>query len=386
MAEYVPDDRDELFEPSADVAALFAEVERQLIAAVGARAAAAIESGEDMVAALRTAGLEALAARLVAVLRDTAPEAITVALAAAAQAGAQAAVVEMTTAVGVSAAVAGVVALRVRAPEFLRREMNGVVNAVTARILRFPDDVYRRAVAQQAADVLLGEATTQQAQARAWQQLAGQGVTGFTDTAGRRWNAASYVEMATRTATRRAWDAEHEATILSNGVELVSIVAGNDGCKECMRWTGKVLRLNDGPTGRLKVPSMAGDGDVTVTVVATLSEARRQGWQHPNCRCRTVAYLPGLSVVADATTYDPVLEGQRERLRLLERRVRAAKAQEASGLTPQARAKAKARRLDLSRQIAAHVAETGLNRKRRREQIDLGARLGGLVRRARGAA
>src|SRR5699024_2406909 len=85
------------------------------------------------------------------------------------------------------------------------QDLHNRFDDVTKRILRWPEDAYRDVIAQTTPGLLLGMDTGRQAQARAWRELRRRGVTGFTDKAGRRWNLATYVEMATRTASHRAF-------------------------------------------------------------------------------------------------------------------------------------------------------------------------------------
>jgi len=259
----------------------------------------------------------------------------------------------------------------------LTAELTSGLQDVTRRILRWPDDVYRLAVAQSATDLLLGlgKATQRSAQVAAWQRIVSEGVKGFTDTAGRRWNLASYAEMATRTSVRRAWDIQHETTMKTSNISLCTIVVGSGACKACADQAGKIFRLDAGPTGRIKAPSSVDPTKtVTVNVQGTLDDARSHGWRHPNCRCRPVAYLPGLSLVEDVTTYDPQAEADRARLRGLERDVRQAKAQAASAVSPEQRNAEQARVRALQGQIRDHTKATGLARQPNREQLDLGNR------------
>jgi predicted amidohydrolase YtcJ len=83
------------------------------------------------------------------------------------------------------------------------------LDAAAVRITRFADDAYRAAVVSGAVTQALDNATPVEAAAQAWRELSAKGITGFTDKSGRNWNLASYVEMATRTATQRAYNASH---------------------------------------------------------------------------------------------------------------------------------------------------------------------------------
>lgn len=377
MARLVLDDRDALDRAAADLAGMFADAELSLQRALALQVRAGLEQDpEDVLRHIRLTALRDDARAVVDRLLDATPAEVAAVLEHAARGGAAAALTELSALAGVpnlgavTAAAPGTFAAQA-----LTLDLVSTFEDVTRRILRWPDDLYRTAVAGPTSELLLGLGrTTHTAQAAAWQRLIAGGVTGFVDRANRRWNLATYVEMATRTAARRAWGAQHEQTMLEHGMDLVSVVAGFDGCDRCLEWAGRILRLTPGPTGRVRVGRADGPGDVTVEIAGTLEQARDAGWQHPNCRCRTVAYLPGLSVIEDATTYDPELEEQRERLRALEREVRKAKVDEASAVTPEQERAARRHRLDLQGRIREHVAETGLNRKRYREQTNLGRR------------
>lgn len=376
MAKWVADDRDWLDLAAADIAGMFAEAELRLVKVLALQARSGLANHpDDMTKALRLAELRDAARTVATRLQEATPAEVDAIIHAAANQGTATALRELAALAGVTDLTAVTTPLGAQAAQALVMDLTSKFDDVTRRILRWPDDIYRQAVAGSTTDLLLGlGATTQTAQARAWQQLISQGVTGFIDKADRKWNLATYVEMATRTASRRAWSDQHLQTMQDYGMDLVSIVVGSDACRPCSEWAGKVLRSRPGATGVILVDRVDGPGQIQVDVAGTLDDAREQGWSHPNCRCRPVAYLPGLSVVADATTYDPYLEGEREQLRALEREVRKAKVDEAASVDDVQLREARRRRLELQGRIRAHVADTGLVRKRYREQISLGRR------------
>lgn len=374
----VLDDRDALDKAAAELAALFAQAELDLRRALALQVRLGlVRDPGDVLRHLHLARLRADTATIVARLLDATPAQVDRILVAAARDGAGTALRELSRLAGV----ADITAVLPAAPgalaaQALTLDLVSTFEDVTRRILRWPDDVYRRAVAGPTSELLLGLGqTTHTAQAKAWQRLIAAGPTSFVDKAGRRWKLHTYVEMATRTAARRAWGTLHEQTMLDHGIDLVSVVVGSDACQKCAQWAGRILRINPGPVGRLELPRVDGPGTVVVDVHGTLDSARDQGWQHPNCRCRPVAYLPGLPATVDATTYDEDLEEQREKLRALEREVREAKVEEASAVTDAQKTEARSRVRALQAQIREHVAQTGLNRKRYREQTSLGRRI-----------
>jgi hypothetical protein len=260
----------------------------------------------------------------------------------------------------------------------LVEDLQSTLEDASKRVLRWGDDVYRAAVSQSTTDLLLGLGTTQTAQQVAWQRLVSNGTTTFRDVTGRRWNLASYVEMATRTASRRAWDVQHTDTMRESGVELCTIAVGSGSCARCASVSGKIYGIDNGPSGTVFTTNFIG-GKTHVDVAGSLDDARAAGWRHPNCRCRVVAYMPGLSAVSDETTYDPQAEADRARLRDLERQTRASKGDAAASVSPQAKRAADLRTRELQGKIREHTARTGLARLPYREQINLGHKPGGAM-------
>ncbi|WP_291280017.1 phage minor capsid protein [Galactobacter sp.] len=247
-------------------------------------------------------------------------------------------------------------------------DLTNSMDDVTRRLLRFPDDLYRRAIAQSTTRNLLVGTGQQPAQAAAWRALVRDGVTGFTDKAGRRWNLATYTEMASRTATIRAYRAQNEHTMQANGINMVRVVGGNDMCHLCGPWANRTLSLDGTPAGDYPMLSAVEDRMVTMHVAGTIDQARDQGWGHPNCRCTTVCVLPGVEPAIQGPTYSPDMEQERDRLRALERRVRRLKREDLLDNDPTIRK----RIAQTQEQIREHVEATGLKRQRRREQLNLG--------------
>jgi hypothetical protein len=286
VARWVPDDRVTFDRPAADIASMFADAEVRLTRMAAAQIGAGLDAGQAPATALRLRELADTARQMAAALRQAWPDEVDRLMTIAAETGAAAALQELSGLAGapdVTATTATSGLPGSLAAQLATADLTSALEQVTARILRYPDDIYRRAVGQSVTDVLLGLGTNRSAQARAWQKLVSQGVTGFVDVAGRRWNLATYVEMATRTAARRAWNDQHTATMTEHGIDLVSIAVGSDACQKCATWSGKVLRTDGGPVGPIEVQSVVGEAPVTVNVDGTLDEARAAGWNHPNC-------------------------------------------------------------------------------------------------------
>lgn len=241
------------------------------------------------------------------------------------------------------------------------------------RITRWAEDAYREVIGRASADVLLGTATRRAAAQRAWEQLLVQGITGFTDRAGRNWNLASYVEMATRSTVAQAAVEGHLDRLAAAGLDLVIVSDAPGECAICRIWEGKVLSRIGAPGPRtVQVPHTVRRGQtVTVHIAGTVAEAILAGLMHPNCRHSLSSYLPGMTKIPTHTA-DPQGDADRQQLRHLERQLRSWKLREEAVIDPAAHAKAKAKVREYQQRIRDHVAVTGLIRQPHREQINLG--------------
>jgi hypothetical protein len=240
------------------------------------------------------------------------------------------------------------------------------------QILRWALDTYREVIARTTPDILLGTKTRLRGAQTAWEQLLGQGVTGFVDKSGRRWQLASYVEMATRTATAQAAVQAHLDRLGDAGIDLVIVSNAPQECKRCRPWEGKVLARN-GPGGErtVELPHAIHDTrTVTVDVAGSVEEAVAAGLMHPNCRHSLSAYLAGVTK-SPTDTEDPEGDEARQKLRALERDVRKAKTQAAAVIDPAARPTFEAAVRAKQAEIRDHIANapTDLFRQPQREQI-----------------
>ena len=259
----------------------------------------------------------------------------------------------------------------------LAQELAATLAGAARTIPRFADDAYAAATLGGALSGVVdlpGRLSPAEAQARAWADLTSKGVAGFTDRAGRRWNLASYVEMAVRTATQQAYNASHLDRMTRAGLAYFTISATARPCPLCGPWEGKVLTVTGG-AGVATEPHSAGEGGpVTFHVDATLAEAEAAGLMHPNCRHTLVPFLPGVTRLTASTWGDADEAKYRatQRLRYLERRVRAARLQLAGALTPAQ--ESEARSLVRTRAAAARAFADGhgLVNRPRRQRIDLG--------------
>ena len=237
------------------------------------------------------------------------------------------------------------------------------------RITRYPQDAYQRIIALHSPNTLLGVTTSRQQQAAAVQRFLAEGIPSFIDRSDRRWTIGAYAEMAGRTSVNRAYNDAGIWRMQQSGVGLVTVVRGLDSCRKCAAWAGKILSTDGTPPGPVTLPHATSDGTVTVNVAATVDGARNAGWGHPNCRCRLVPYLPGLTVPQADTTYDEVAEKERAEQRRLEREIRAAKRREATALTDTDRARAARDVRAAQADMREFIGQTGRIRQSYREQL-----------------
>ncbi|MFI6909889.1 phage minor capsid protein [Nonomuraea sp. NPDC050394] len=250
----------------------------------------------------------------------------------------------------------------------LARELALTLRSTHTQILRWSLDVYREVIARAALpDVLVGVQTRRQAAQHAWESFLDKGITGFTDTAGRRWELASYVEMAVRTGTHQAMRQGHMDRLVDAGEDLVIVSDSPRECELCRPWERRVLSLS-GQTGRvLREDEIVDDRIIAVNVVP-IAVARAAGLFHPNCTHSTSLYLPGVTRV-DNAVHDPDGYEAKQRQRAIERHIRKWKRRSAGALDPLAKRRADTKVREWQTALRAHIDEHGLKRLRYREQI-----------------
>jgi hypothetical protein len=242
-----------------------------------------------------------------------------------------------------------------------------------SNVLRHVLDVYRAVIADATSVSVAGGQTRRQAAQWAYQRFLDQGITSFTDSRGRVWRLSSYVEMAVRTVTQRAAIQGQVDRSLRLGISTVIVSNESQECERCRPYEGLVLRIDDGPTGRVEMKSYISDEMVTVDIKATLDEARSKGFQHPNCRHGVRSYLPGVTRKPKRPTADPDGDKARQRQRAIEREIRKWKERELGALDPVAKATAAAKVRTWQTTMRDHLkANPALKRLPYREQIGAG--------------
>lgn len=196
-----------------------------------------------------------------------------------------------------------------RAAQAIRDDLTSELDDVRFRLTRLDDDVYKEIAPKFAIGQVEG-ATPQEAQAAAWRAFIQKGVTGFTDKSGRDWQLSSYVEMAVRTATTRAYNAAQVAEIQDHGGNLVFVSDDGHPCPLCFPWQNVVLAI---------VP----DGKHP-----TVADATEAGLFHPNCKHHVARFQPGVTVLPPRGEWTPDMQAAydaTQKQRAIERRIRAAK-------------------------------------------------------------
>ncbi|PRA13350.1 hypothetical protein CQ010_01505 [Arthrobacter sp. MYb211] len=355
-----------------DIVTMYAEAEADLLRAIQVELLTGDNTPglEEMY--LRMGKLRQAAREIVEGLETRMPEVVDGIMSTAIEGGRQA-VVNQLSALGITADI-GIVAGTVTgsvAATFVKVDLVNKLSDLHNRILRYPDDVYQKVVGRNVTSAILGTSTNRQSQQASWREFLSEGVYGFVDKSGRNWNLATYTEMASRTAIMRAWDEAHNSQMGTYGMDLVTPIVRQDACDRCARWAGKIMAIK-GVAGDQQMEHATNDGEfINVHVDSTVEAAREDGFKHPNCVCVLVAYLPGLSVPADAVKHDPELEKNREDLRAAERAVRKAK-RELALATPLEEAAYRSDLNEARAKIRDIVKNTPQLRKRYREQLNLG--------------
>ncbi|GIW91721.1 MAG: hypothetical protein KatS3mg109_2153 [Pirellulaceae bacterium] len=187
----------------------------------------------------------------------------------------------------------------------LTRAVFGELRDARLQILRSVEDIFRAIIEEVSFGVVTGVETRKEIAASALAKFAQDGITAFVDAAGRRWDIASYVEMATRTAAQQAFREGRIRAIVDSGDDLAVIRSAPSRCPNCSAWRNKVLSISG-----------------TDPKYPPLQRALDGGVFHPNCRCTINKYIPGLTRLDVDERVDNYYDAEQEQRRL-ERELRA---------------------------------------------------------------
>ena len=252
----------------------------------------------------------------------------------------------------------------------LARELTSAINSATPGILRAVDDVYREVVADAVGSRLAGGEFQREAVQRSLQRFLGEGIKTVQTSRGR-MGIGDYVHMAVRTGTAKASLQGQFDTMSANGLDLIIVSPGPRACGICDKWARLILTTNK-TTKRKPDTSLTTGRAVVVKVDGTLAEARLAGVFHPNCRCSSKTYLPGVTKPEELQRPPWDAEGYaaQQVQRSAERGIRKAKTSQAIALTPEGSTRAAQRVKDGQAVLRAHLAANpALKRQSKNEAI-----------------
>lgn len=187
-------------------------------------------------------------------------------------------------------------------------------------------DQAQRALNEETGAVVMGTKSRQQAVRAAVKRMATNGLTGFTDAAGRNWSAQAYVQMDIQST---AANAAREAVTQRNaeyGNNLISVSAHSGARPKCYPYQGKVYST-DGTSG--EVEDLNGR-KIKYTPLTDTSYGEPDGLFGINCHHMPSPFLPGLSLLRNKPE-PKASNDERYKLtqeqRYMERKVRAYKTQ-----------------------------------------------------------
>ncbi len=243
-------------------------------------------------------------------------------------------------------------------------EASNMITKTSHIIARNVPDIFATIQAEVSVGVLTGVETRRQIAQRMLNRLADNGITSFVDKAGRKWEMASYAEMATRTVTARAAIQGHIDRQIEAGRDLVIVSDHSGSCPVCRPWEGKVLSITGNTPGYI-----------------SLSTAQSRGLFHPNCRHTITGYIEGLTNPEPPKSDSKIYEYEQKQ-RYNERQIRRWKRRKVAAITPQEQQKAtKAIRIYQAKQrqlLKDFENEFGMTLRRKYDRESITNRMGKL--------
>lgn len=246
----------------------------------------------------------------------------------------------------------------------LRESVKNDLRTAETATLRMTEDVYRKTIFNAQVYANTGAGTLWQAVDMATKSFLAAGIGAVRYKNGRQVNAASYAEMAIRTANKRAYLTGEGAMRQAWGVSLVIVTRRGTGCPYCVKWQGRVYVDDVWSGGRP-------DGRHPL-----LSTAIAGGLYHPNCKDSHTTYFPGVSTEPEPPTAEQrrqMVENYdlQQKQRYCERQVRKYKRLEAGSLDGANVEKYRARRQEWQARTQEMVREHPdvLRREYAREKV-----------------
>jgi hypothetical protein len=136
-----------------------------------------------------------------------------------------------------------------QAVDVLADNLTARLNDAAVTVGRQVEDVFRRTALREAAIGLLEGSTRKNVSDSMRKRFVEQGITGFTDKAGRRWKLKTYCEMVARTTTREAVSMGTANRLLEHGHDLVTISKHSHETDECSEYEGKTFSMTGATDG-----------------------------------------------------------------------------------------------------------------------------------------
>lgn len=187
-----------------------------------------------------------------------------------------------------------------------QKRLDALMNAVehdmkTAQtaVLRYANDQYRKIIFQSQVAASSGALTYEKAVDMATSDFLKNGLNCITYSNGAVHNIVSYVDMAVRTASKRAYLMGEGQKRQEWGVSTVILNKRFNACPLCMPFEGKVL-IDDVWSG-----GSSKDGPYPL-----MSSAMAAGLYHPNCKDKHSTYFEGISSKPESRYYEekPVIK------------------------------------------------------------------------------
>ena len=245
-------------------------------------------------------------------------------------------------------------------------ETVGNVKNAEMSILRYTNDQYRKIIYNAQVYANTGAGTVRQAIDMATKDFLSKGINSIEYGNGKIVNIASYVEMAIRTANKRATLQAEGDKRREWGVHTVLVPNRGGGCPYCIKFQGKVF-IDDVYSGGTEAESKA-------TGYPLLSGAIKEKLFHPNCQDTIVTYYPGITEEPIPPTKEELAEKERrynieQKQRYNERQIRKYKRLELGSTDDENIEKYHNKRLQWQQYNKEYCEKHNLKRRYEREKI-----------------
>lgn len=220
-------------------------------------------------------------------------------------------------------------------------------------------------------EVITGVSTYREAVRKSIKDMLKNGLTGFTDRAGRNWTPEAYVAMDIRTTVHNASVEASFSRCDDYGLSLIEVSSHAGARPRCAPYQGRIYDRNNGSG---YVEDLDGK-KISYSPWSSTSYGEAAGLLGINCGHQVYPFIPGMS----KQTFKPVAKAENDKAyeesqkqRYLERSIRAAKREAAvmKAAGDDEAAKEATQRVK-ARQAAMRefIEETGRTRRRDREQV-----------------